>query len=868
MATVRWRAVSMALAAGVALCGGRAAAGQRSFQDGVDLSGWRATGKVDGSGAAAGMAVKLEFFKRRVGSQPTAELSRTVRLAEIAEVRMKFRLGDPALMGMGLQLAQGKQYYRVTAAGERFHLNAHGPGLKHFYGGPLWRAGETYEIRIAIVEMPKQVDADGKTIRPAGRKLRAWIVPGDGLPRFQRGYTRTVPPGWLSGPVTLSAGCRFAKDNVGTARLLSVAIYKHGEPIPQDVPHSRTVAESLAKYRTLREGRRTPALAALVKKLRSEAAPSWVVPKRRFEVQMWDGGKAGYLGWSAETVREIAKVYTMLQFRYPPAEAVELLGKHGGDMGVAIYIVTRQPEYFDALRRSPHVVTTALYKGKGRTKTNFFSGDFMELSAQHSLIRLARWMRTGLVRRVMIDSEYKVLVGSDALTRAAAKADGVKKFQLYATTRPGPYTRIVDDDDAVWQCLRWRYANMHLGASARTIAAVARELWPGVEVTTDPLLDYAGLERFAHLDVAQHWIRVHYAPRNPRSVAYYCERSRVHARNASRSQIHSIGPQLGRGTRATPKHMLSEACWLAVAFGAKGITHWGFQAIRSKTDGAWQPNGQAAWETLKRLRRELYDRHAKLLLAWKPVPRRMAMLVSRVDLAYASGQRGYAGQFAVENMYRALLSVGEPADVIYDVEVADDALGRYKVLVVPSLYVANRSLVEKIRAFAAGGGTVIAHAGSVLADLPEVKTIATDLAPVYKDYMIGKGDPKSLLPHQYAAWLDGLAQTVRKHLPMTPRVQLSSPRVIANLMAEGPNRYLVLVNDRRTYGREAKELGKQFMLDEGEPVDVWARVEGAAALVDLDTGKDVPVGKGGFRIRLEPGWGRILRIRRAGAGAK
>ena len=846
-----WTALS------VIACTAALGAQVHDFTRGIKTELWRVSGAATAtrSGDAAALS---ELIKRRPGPKAAVLLSRALRLGDVAEIRLRFEQGDPGLAGIGIGLSKDEAFYRVATAGDRmFHLHAAGGGLKPLYGGRRWQQPGPHEIRISVERIPVTDAPEGAALSAV---LKTHVVLPDGLPRSQDGYTREVPATWLQGEATLTVGCRFDDEDVGSARLLGVSIYHVGEETPVDVEHCTTVAGSLAKYQQLRAGKLTPALKAAMARVRAEQATSRPSPGPGFDVQMWDGQKLATLGWTPQSIAEIATVYTLIQSRYFRPEQLALV--RGRGLGAAVYVVTRQPEYFEGLSGSPHVVIQAPYKGRMQTKTNFFSGDFIELSAKQTILRLAPLMRSGLVRRVMLDSEYKVGIGTDPLTRAAAAADGVAEFEPYRDGPDEPYTRVVPDDDPHWQCLRWVYAHKTKAVSSRTIGRMIRTLWPGVEVTTDPLNDYAGLEEFADLDVVQHWVRVHYAPRNPRSAAYYAERGRVHVRASDGKKEVHLGPQLGRGDRATPRHMLSEACWLAVAFGCRGVTHWGFQAIRQKEDGAWSPGGRAAWATLQRLRRELYDRHAELLLSWTPRPRRLAMLVSRADLAYASGGRGYEGHEAAENVYRAMLSIGEPADIVYDVEVLDGRLRDYKALVVPSLYVANRSLVERIEALAAGGGTVIAHGDSVLAGRTKVKALRGDLTPVYKDYLIRKQEPGTLRPDQYAAFLDALGAAIRRALPFEPRVGLDSPRVIANLMTDGRDEYLVLVNDHRRYGPEREALGAPMMLDEGVPTDVTVRLEGASGFVDLDGGARLRADDGHTRVRLGPGWGKILRIER------
>jgi len=816
----------------------------------LDLGSWKVDGQQEvRTSAKAGILLERArnplFYKNEPGVAASGSICRPIKLRGLHQIRVRFAMDEPPLAGMGVQLSADRTRYAVIAAEEgRFVLAAEPP----FYGGPGWRQGQSYEVRITIQE----------------GKLFTSIVAGKQLPVPVERYTRPIPETWQNlEEVTLRIGFLSKQrpergDSAGTARLLAVRLFEAQDEIPPDVEVSSTLAETLGKYHRLASGTLTPPLARWVDH-QKESDIAAALPQR-FEVQAWDGSKIGRLrGWEEQVFQDIKQYYTLLQFRgaVPEPKLIAAMGRH--DLRLASSQSTRQSPYYAALADSPHVLTEVLIKGKPQNRANRFNGDLVELAARQTLLALAPVRKSRILKRVMLDSEHKTGIGLDPLAQSAARQAGIEKLYVAPQTAEGPYQRIVPDDDPRWQSLNWYFRNHHAdNCFHQPIAKAIHRAWPGVEVTTDPIFDYGSTEQFAELDVIQHWIRVHYAPRNPRSVAFYCERARVHVRHGQGQPRIVIGPQLGRNERATPPDMLSEACWLAVAFGARGITHWGQQAIW-QPDGSFSPGGRAAWDRLKRLKRELYDPHTKLLLSWKPRKRRLAILYSLVDLAYASGAR-HTGREACENMYRGLLSLGEPADVIYDEEILSGRLNEYRTLVVPSLYVANRSLVEKIHSFIQQGGRVIAHEDSILADIDGVAIMQQNLTPVYRDYAITKGEP-TLLPHEYAEFLVELAESVRAKLPFAPIVQLDRPDVIANLMVTDDSTYVVLVNDRRQYGPEAAALGHRYMLDQGVRNPVSFRFAGTEELKNISTGEVLKLNKESrFQTTLEPGWGAILRV--------
>ncbi len=786
-------------------------------------------------GARAGVEEgKVVFTPEAAGP-----IRRALETGDLREARVRFRVGDPVMVGFGVG---------IEAAGVSGTTSLRGDGMFGWrgptphYAGPRWTAESTYEVRYVFED----------------NGFHAQLVMADGIARTTghvERYRADLPAGWRGQPMWLTVG-GAAKDAEGRVELLEVRVLGEGDEAPDGPAAAGSTLEgSLAKYRQLREGRATEAIERTVEELRGSAADR-SGDEGRFEVQAWDAQKLRPLLATDEGTRLLAGVYTLLQMRSPPeADVAERMRRHG--LGFALYVNTRQARYEEALAGSPHVRTAVPMKGEVRERVNVFSGDWLELSTVGTLHQIRAAAMASPLKRVLLDSEYSTGVGDDPLSAAALDADepGVP---LTSFEPPSDrFTKVFADDDPVWRSAAWRSRWGVSNVGHRAIADAAGELWPGVEITTDPIDDKADLEQFRGLDLVQHWVRVHWAPRHPRSVAYYAERGRVHERNHASVRGVVIGAQLGRDNRRTPPDMLSEAGWMAVAFGARGVTHWGNQAIFNE-DGGFVEGAEPAWEALRRLRAEVYDPLAERMTRWSPPPRRMAMLLSRSDAITDAGRRRTHAE-ATENTYRAILSTGEPCDVVYDAEVLEGRLAEYRVLIVPSLYTATESLVAQIRAFAEAGGTVVAHEGSVLKGVKGLKVLREDLAPRYRDYWIRRGEP-SLLPHEYAEFLHGLAGSIGAALPFEPAIEVDSPRVVGNLLDDGEERFLVLVNDARAYGPEAEALGNRFMLDEGERVTVRVRVAGAGGYRDGLTGEAIAMEGGRAVVELEPGWGRVIRL--------
>jgi len=770
-----------------------------------------------------------------------------VEVSGLRELRVRFTLGEPALMGWGIGL-RGEGASRTVAV-HKDNMFAWIGDPSH-YAGPRWRSGGEYEVRWLF-------DHD------AGHLKIEMVIDG-GVPRT-RGhlvkYAGPIPEAWNTGPIDLVLG--GSARQAGSVRVEQVRLIGVGDAVESDVTASPDIASSFAKWQQLVNGETTGPLQNAIDEAADAASAPRPTPKE-FEVQAWDAHKFLSMFGTLDDDRlaELSERYTLLQFRnnLPDTELLERMMRHG--LEASVYLRTEQPNLVAALERSPHVQTQVMIKGEPRTRVNQFSGDYLEWSAIQTLNRLTPMVQSGTLRRVLLDSEIKTGIGNDPLTTHALEQLGVPTV-MPDHLEDDKFTKVIPAAAPAYRRASFERAHLSPWERHAVIARAVREAWPGLDVTTDPIYLTGRMDQFRGLDVVQHWVRVHWAPRHPRSAAFYTVNARQYLDADEQPRRVMVGPQLGRDTRATPPDMLSTACWLALGFGAHGVTHWGHQAIFTD-DGAFTETGAATWERMRRLKQEVYEPFGDLVTRWRPAPRRVAMLVSETDLNYESGRRWYAGYEAAENTYRALLSLGEPVDIVYESDVLAGRLSEYRALIVPQMFVGRDNVVSEVQQFAGRAGVVITHERSVLADTPGIKVLPMDLAPSYQDYKIRRGDP-SLLPHEYAAWLGEVSDAVRGHLPFTQRVETGSPDLIANLMTTTDADYLVLVNDRRDYGDEERALGR-MMLDRGEPVTTTVRVQGCTAAHRLqpDGNKQSlnPDTQGRFTVTVEPGWGVIIELGR------
>jgi len=191
--------------------------------------------------------------------------------------------------------------------------------------------------------------------------------------------------------------------------------------------------------------------------------------------------------------------------------------------------------------------------------------------------------------------------------------------------------------------------------------------------------------------------------------------------------------------------------------------------------------------------------------------------------------------------------------VLFDETVLADGLGDVEVLIVPPCKAMLRGMHERVCAFAAQGGTVVADP-VLVPSIPGVRLF---------DFPETKGMPAA---DAQAAWVQagrGLADLLRS-AGHRPTVRCSSPDVVIATREGHGARCLFVVNDRRCAGTYVGRHG--LILDDGvaQQTDLILDAARFAAGVlydvalrrELELQRDGDVLKG--RILLPPAGGRML----------
>jgi len=534
-----------------------------------------------------------------------------------------------------------------------------------------------------------------------------------------------------------------------------------------------------------------------------------------FHIQLWDAHKTN---WADPALDLVARSgFTVVQngwngSLFPSRSTLETVASHGLLYGA--YIDTRYLFKQKATDEEKLAVTLSRdYDGERFWQLQPLDPVYAQVVAREVAKGIRELDGAPALYKIMLNSEYSSEISYDDLTRDAAVEAGVMDVsETIPRYRRGVYEPPengcdVSEADPV-RFLRWFDSEADEGVINRIAADAARSQRRDILVTTDPINDGYTYGQYRGMEILQDWVRVHRAPRDPLGLAYHVERLKAHLRRSGGGQIW-IGPQLGSGESdgtvyAAPADQFEEALWLAVAFGARGITCWGCNTIRP--DSALDRD---TWSRVRKFRDRLLGDYPWVLSA-ADAPRKCAVLLSKANQVL-SGRVYYEVEENYEHLYRLLLTAHVPTDVLYDDDVLEGALSRYEALFLPGIEHLTPELEEAIEDFKNAGGRVI-----------RVPFIALQ----YKDYEITKGnfdedlDPAlpgqtNLLPHQYRRFRHIYAARLFATVADLMEATCDNPDVILNVVEIDGRRRVILVNDSRTYGAWTEERGYRWCEDEG-----------------------------------------------------
>ena len=154
--------------------------------------------------------------------------------------------------------------------------------------------------------------------------------------------------------------------------------------------------------------------------------------------------------------------------------------------------------------------------------------------------------------------------------------------------------------------------------------------------------------------------------------------------------------------------------WQSVAHGASGIFYWNWRPETTgieaggfglvSYDGSLTDRARAAGEVAREL-----NRHARRLLASRPVPAQVAILHDPRSFLQAHGEQDtgmYTG--SVRGAYRAFFRANIPVDFLVPQQLMSADLAKYKAIYMPFAYLVSREEGKRLAEYVQKGGYLFA----------------------------------------------------------------------------------------------------------------------------------------------------------------
>jgi len=243
---------------------------------------------------------------------------------------------------------------------------------------------------------------------------------------------------------------------------------------------------------------------------------------------------------------------------------------------------------------------------------------------------------------------------------------------------------------------------------------------------------------------------------------------------------------------------------------------------------------------IKELSQQVYEPLGQMITQLDVEPRRIAVLSSVSSRLYGKSPTlcGYYGNMQIYHFYTVMAMAHLQADVLFDETIERFGLDDYDVLVLPKCDVLTETVYRQVQRFAERGGVVVAdqYLGP---DFPGAGVITFDFDFTYRDKVSAKAIAEN---KAYVQWDDQLqpdaaelkdvqgvtalddqrimetyARQLRERLAgvVDPDVSSESPTVLLNMLEKGDVKYLVVINDQRTYDDRLREY--QSVLGKLEP---------------------------------------------------
>jgi len=643
-----------------------------------------------------------------------------------------------------------------------------------------------------------------------------------------------------------------------------------------------------------------------------EASQPILVARRpqadRLEVWLWGGGEDfyfdhGFTITSAATWtywRAANRVQTIASLDSRLARGVyATIGPCGG--------ITRRD-----LKGVDPAADDVAYRGAGRHEEDYFNPfapevervraasnqAFLAALGDHPAVRVA-FYNTEQVDNLWLDNLNRHGV---ALTRERL---GFTRDQRGRPRFVAP--GVLADEDRGYRFLKYVYqaGNGLAYANRRTAEDVHRQR-PDVWTLTDPFRSVALLDTFPGVDLVGTWT---YTNNDPK-LMLYVETLRAATRATGQIPLQTVtllnypgalvpSGAMPRIAGTDPAHagwMLmgpdrtKEVSWIILSRAPRLIGYYYSSACNPQRYN--RPEDQfrvphATSDAIGELAERVFRPLGPMLTRLQVARRSIAVLSSQAARLYGKSPRtiGYPNE-QIYGFYTVLAMAHLNADVLFDEQVERGALDDYQVLVLPRCDVLTNKAYQQIRTFAGRGGRLIAdqYLGPELADVTRFDfdfayRTKVNADAIARGAMFAEWDDhlnpntarlataKGVTAAEDQRIMESYARRLKTTLAgrVDAEVELDRPRALVNVLERHGTKYLVLVNDHRTYDdRTGRYQAIQEKLLPQTVRVTLRRWTGPLAAYDLVAHRALPVtvvnGRPSFQVPLTALGGTLIAL--------
>ena len=476
--------------------------------------------------------------------------------------------------------------------------------------------------------------------------------------------------------------------------------------------------------------------------------------------------------------------------------------------------------------------------------------------------------------------------GLDLTTKTLGFAEGELGEPKFVA--PG----VIADDDRRYVFHKYQFKQGNgLALANKRAADMVHHYRPDVITITDPYRYTSLLDMFPGVDVISTWT---YTNPDPKFMLYV-ETLRAACKPTEQTPMHTITMLNYPGAIAPTVE------WMLMGPGRVAVTSWinlsrAPRMIGYYYSSACPPPGKPGdlrvpYETslkIKDLSEQVYKPYGPMITNLEVAPRRIAVLSSAASIVHRAKRplHGYANK-QIYHLYSVMAMAHLQADVVFDETIERFGLDEYDVLVLAQCDTLTRTVLDHVLRFRERGGIVIADQ-FLRADVPGA--IKFDFDFTYRRKVTANAIVKN---ETYAEWNDHLKpesaelekvegvtalddqkfmETYAARLKDTlagtvdPEVDCDSPKVLFNMLEKGEVKYLVVINDKRTYdervGQYKAVLGK--LLPQSATVTMKGRKRANLFAYDLLERKPLETDCVGdaceFRVELTDLGGKIIAL--------